>query len=111
MKIILLSLLVLSGVIVKAQNQNSQASQVITFRLQPVSLIDFSAAETNRQTKHADSKEDMASSMHDIVINRNNSSKAALPATTLQNEEKPDYKHALTLSMNASEPVYTFSSR
>ena len=111
MKIILLSLFVLSGLIVNAQHQNSQASQVITFRLQPVSLIDFSAVETNPQAKHADSKENIASSMHDIVVNRNSSPKAALPANTTQNEEKPDYKRALTLSINASEPVYTFSNR
>lgn len=111
MKIILFSLLVLSGAIAKAQHTNSQASQVITMRLQPISFIDFSSVETGSQPKHADSKKEIASSARDIIMNVNVSPKAALPASAPQNEEKGNYKRALDFSVNEAEPVFTFSSR
>ncbi|MBE7172312.1 MAG: hypothetical protein INR73_17120 [Williamsia sp.] len=116
MKTIFLFLIILSGAMAKAQHANSQASQVITLRLQPISFIDFSAAESSKSAKQADAKNDPAasSSMRDIIVNKNLSAQAALPAeaaSTLQDEQKNSSRNMMAYSDNQHQSVYTFSSR
>jgi hypothetical protein len=110
LKIILLSLLVLTGAFATAQHQSSQASQIITMRLQPVSFIDLTPVEKNKPSRHTDAKEAPASALHEIIVNKNTPQTAALPASSTK-EEAHLATTANRYAFNESEPVYTFSSR
>ena len=117
LKTIFLSMILLSGAIMaQGQNVNSQASQVITLRLQPISFIDFSSTETSKQAAQAATKNDMVASsyMHDIIINKDFASQTVLPpdaGAALQNEQQNNSRSMMAYSSNQPQPVYTFSSR
>ena len=114
MKTIFLSLLIISGM-AQAQTGNSQTSQAITLRLQPVSLFDFSTVTTGKPLKQTADRNDPAASasVRDIIVNKNLSADAVVPSitTALQNEEKNSYPNLIAYNNNRMQPVYTFSNR
>lgn len=107
MKTIFFTLILLSGAMVQAQQANSQASQVITLRLQPISFIDLSAANK------PDNKSDLppTSSAREIIVNKTLFSDAALPAGALQHESRDSYRNMMAYNTDRSQQVYTFSRR
>lgn len=111
LKTIFLALILLSGAGARAQHANSEAAQVITLRLQPVSFIDLSAA--GQPAKQADNKNGLPanSSVREIIVNKNLSSDAALPADALQQEGKDSYRNMVAYNTDQSQQVYTFSRR
>lgn len=116
MKIFFLSVIILSGTMAQGQSANSQASQVITMRLQPISFIDFSSTQTSKLITQAAGKNNIttSSSVRDIIINMSFSSQATLPAdasATLQHKQQNDLYNLMAYGSSRTQPVYTFSSR
>ena len=107
MKTIFLFLIMLSGAMAQAQQANSQASQVITLRLQPISFIDLSAA--GKPAKQADGKNNLpvTSSLREIIVNKTHSS----GANVLRDEDKDGYRAMMAYNTARSQQVYTFSMR